>query len=144
MPLTHFPPLYPAILAALGTLGFDLSDAARWMNAALFSVNLAIIGLALRCARHSRVVPLLAMLWMLLSVDLIYLHAMALSEPLCLALGFSGLAMLASSLEGDRLNASRLAIAAGLTGPWMVCRERSTPGQSTAPSGSYGTAGFTR
>ena len=116
VPLTHFPPLYPAILAVLGSVGLELRDAARWMNVTLFSVNLAIIGFTLRARCVSPVASLIAMLWMLSSVDLIYLHAMALSEPLSLALGFGELMLLASWLSGFGPRTFSVPIAAASTG----------------------------
>jgi len=114
--LTHFPPLYPAALAALRALGLDLRDAARWMNVTLFSVNLAIIGFMLRGRCRSPLGPVTATLWMVTSIDLIYLHAMAWSEPLSLALGFGGLILLGAWLEGRAPRVSGLPMAAVLTG----------------------------
>ena len=53
---------------------------------------------------------------MVFSVDLIHLHAMALSEPLSLALGFGGLVMLGSWFEARRPSSFALPIAAAMTG----------------------------
>jgi hypothetical protein len=116
VPLTHFPPLYPATLAALSQLGLELRDAARWLNVALFGVNLAIIGIALWARCSSAVVSHIATLWALASVDLVYLHAMALSEPLSLALGFGGLVTLAFWIECGGRGMLQLLFAAVLTG----------------------------
>ncbi len=116
VPLTHFPPLYAAELAALGALGLDLRDAARWTNVALLSVNAAIIGWTLFCRCRSLIPPLVATLWMVLSVDLINLHVMAWSEPLSLALGLGGLIVLGSWLDHGARRASLLPLAAALTG----------------------------
>ena len=42
-PLTHFPPLFPALLALLGSLGFDASSGARWLNVLLFGGNIFLL-----------------------------------------------------------------------------------------------------
>jgi hypothetical protein len=116
VPLTHFPPLYPAALAALRGPGHDLREVARWMNVTLFVANIAIVGFMLRARCRWPIVPVMAMFWMAVSVDLIHLHAMAWSEPLCLALGFGGLFTLGTWTERGGLSRSGLAVAAILTG----------------------------
>ncbi len=120
--LTHFPPLYPAAVAALGRLGLDLRESARWLNVVLFSVNVAIFGLALFGRCRSDIPPLVATLWIVLSFDLIYLHVMAWSEPLSLALGFGGLTILGSWIDGRGPRSAGLLLAAALTGLAAVTR----------------------
>jgi hypothetical protein len=120
--LTHFPPLYPMLLGGMMRLGLSQRDVAGWLNVGLFSVNLAIIGLALRARCGSAVVALLATAWTFLSVDMIYLHAMALSEPLSLALGFGGLVVLGSWLERGGPQIAGLAIAGALGGLAALAR----------------------
>jgi hypothetical protein len=120
--LTHFPPLYPAAVAALGRLGLDLREAARWLNVVLFSVNVAIVGLALIGRSRTGISPLVATLWIVCSFDLIYLHVMAWSEPLSLALGFGGLTLLGSWLDGQGPRTAGLLLAAALAGLAAVTR----------------------
>jgi hypothetical protein len=121
VPLRHFPPLYPVAVAAMTWFGLDVRDAARWLNLALFSVNVTIVGWMLLDRRRSVLVMAMALLWMVLSPDLIVLHAMAWSEPLSLALGFGGLLLLARWLEG-RACGVVFYLAATLTGLSAVAR----------------------
>src|SRR6267143_4110417 len=44
IPLTHYPPLYPALLALIGKSGMPLESAARVLNAVLFGANAALAG----------------------------------------------------------------------------------------------------
>jgi hypothetical protein len=122
LPLTHFPPLYPLVLASLESLGMGLRGAARWSNVALFAINAALIGYTLLARCRFAVLALAAPLWMVLSVDLIYLHLMAWSEPLSLALGFGGLIALGSWLDGNGTRSAGLPLAAVLLGLAAVTR----------------------
>ena len=102
-PLIHFPPLYPVVLAAAAWVSeSDPLDAARWLNAALFAVLLAMAGLlAFRISRRASA-GLAAALVLLVSRDTVLLHAMAWSEPLAIVLGTGGLALVARHLETGR------------------------------------------
>src|SRR5262249_45641382 len=122
VPLTHFPPLYPAALAAVARWGLGLRDAARWLNAALFSFNVALVGLTLLGRCRSSAIALAATLWMVLSVDLICLHVMVWSEPLSLAFGFACLIILSSSLEGRLARTVGVPVAAALAGMALATR----------------------
>ena len=98
-PMTHFPPLFPGVLAVIGLAGVDALDAARWLNVALFGFNVALIGFLLWILNPSaRWTPVFGSL-LLLATPTVLEHALALSEPLFLALGFSGLALLARGIE---------------------------------------------
>ena len=44
-PLTHYPPLFPAMLALLGMSGADPWDVARYVNAVLRGVDLLVVSL---------------------------------------------------------------------------------------------------
>ncbi len=44
VPLTLHPPLYPLVLSAMGLLGFNLIEAARWLNIFLFGVTIFLSG----------------------------------------------------------------------------------------------------
>jgi hypothetical protein len=119
-PLTRFPPLYPAALAAIARFGPDPLDAARWLNLALFGANIVLASLLVaRCAPGSRWLPLIAAVLMASSPEIATLHGMALSEPLFLLLGFSGLSLLSLQLEtpkaGTLVAASLLIASAFLT-----------------------------
>src|SRR5512138_2425133 len=44
-PVTHFPPAFPSVLAFFGFLGIDPLHAARFVNAFLFGLNAALLGI---------------------------------------------------------------------------------------------------
>ena len=44
-PVTHFPPAYPSVLAFLGLFGLDPLRGARFLNAVLFGLNTALMGI---------------------------------------------------------------------------------------------------
>jgi len=86
-PVTHFPPAYPSLLAFLGLFGLDPLRGARFINAMLFGLNTALMGiLGWRMTRSLRAGLALGLLF-LLNSSLLQLHANALSEPLFIFLG---------------------------------------------------------
>ncbi len=102
-PLTHFPPFYPIVLAAAAWVSrSDPLDAARWLNAALFAVLLALAGLLAARIGRRPAAGLAAALVLLVSKDTVLLHAMAWSEPLALFLGTAGLALVARHIGTGR------------------------------------------
>lgn len=105
-PLIHFPPLYPVALAAASWVSrSDPLDAARWLNAGLFGLLLAMAGL-LACRISGRVsAGVAAALVLLVSRDTVLLHAMAWSEPLAIVLGTAGIALMARHIETGRTSA---------------------------------------
>ncbi len=113
--MVHWPPLFPAVLAGLGASGLDPACGARWLNAFLFGGSILLVGLAVK--RHtggSLRIALFGSLLMLTSVDMLYVHAMALSEPLFVFFGLLGLLLLASHIEKPKqgmLVASAFAVA---------------------------------
>ena len=81
-PVTHFPPAFPSILTFFGLLGIDPLHAARFVNALLFGLNAALLGiLAWRMTPSLTAGPVLAGLFVLCG-DLLQVHAVAMSEPL--------------------------------------------------------------
>jgi hypothetical protein len=94
-PITHFPPLYPLLLAATGLVEADLVRAARLLNAVLFGTNAALVALAVYwAAGRSLFVATYAASGFLLSAPILDLHAWAWSEPLFIALGLSSIVLL--------------------------------------------------
>ena len=86
-PVTHFPPAYPSLLALVGWFGLDPVRGARFVNAVLFGLNTAVMGIL--GWRMTKILPAglaLAALF-LLNSSLLQLHANALSEPLFIFLG---------------------------------------------------------
>ena len=44
-PVTHFPPAFPTVLSVFGRFGADPLRAVRWVNALLFGLNAALLGI---------------------------------------------------------------------------------------------------
>jgi hypothetical protein len=102
-PMTHWPPLYPLALALLGRLGLDLLTAARLLQAASFTANLALAVAIVRRASGSAGTALTASMAILISADVLTIHTAAWSEPLFLLLAVGGLWALAESPGQRRL-----------------------------------------
>ncbi len=103
-PITHFPPLFPLLLAVVGFFQHDLVQAARELNASLFGFNLAIIALLVYLAAGRRLwVSMLAAAFVLTAEPLVELHAWAWSEPLFIALILTSLLLLVAYGRGPRL-----------------------------------------
>jgi len=99
-PLTRFPPLYPAAIAAIAWLGPDSIDAARWLAIALLGANVVLVSLLVsRSAPGARWLPVVGAVLMASSPEIAMIHGTALSEPLFLLLGFSGLLFLSRQIE---------------------------------------------
>ena len=101
--LSAYPPLYPAGLALAGSVSGSIEQGARFLNAALFGALLFLTGFWTK--------KLLPVLLLLFSWNLLYIHAMAWSEPLCLVCGFSGLYLLERDLNNGRAALSGWAVA---------------------------------
>ena len=100
MPLVHFPPLFPALLAAGGFFGIEPWHVARWLNALLFAANIMLVGLAIRrCTAGASFAALLGAFLALASYDMLKVHTMVWTEPLFLFLGLSGLLLLALHID---------------------------------------------
>ncbi|HET9297438.1 MAG TPA: hypothetical protein VFP18_11150 [Candidatus Binatia bacterium] len=59
-PVTHYAPLYPLVVSALGFAGIDPLEGVRWLNALLFAFNIMLAAWivfrvdSLGCCIHSR------------------------------------------------------------------------------------------
>ncbi|MCC6189292.1 MAG: hypothetical protein IT318_09670 [Anaerolineales bacterium] len=102
-PLTHFPPLYPILLAGLGQSVGGPAAAARWLAAVLFGANVLLAAVMVANTRSTAGwAPLAGAGLLLVAPTMVSLHSMAWSEPLFLLLGFSGLLLLAVYQEQGR------------------------------------------
>jgi hypothetical protein len=109
MPLTHYPPLYPTLLALIACMGVTIENAARWLNALLFGANVILVGLSIRVfARESSFFPIIGAVLILAAPDLLAIHSFALTEPLFIFLTMLGLLCLATYM-GSRKHACLLA-----------------------------------
>jgi hypothetical protein len=93
-PLVHFPPLYPAVLAAIGLLGPDPLAVTRWLNAVLFGANIALVAFAVLSVTRNRFLSCLAAVLTAASPAMLRIHTAAWSEPLFIFLLVIALAAL--------------------------------------------------
>jgi hypothetical protein len=96
-PFTHWPPLYPLLLAALSRCGLEALHSARALAALLFVVNVVLIVCITQ--GQSRGIPysgLIAGAVFLLTPEVIHAHLMAWSEPLFYALALLSVLLLVS------------------------------------------------
>jgi Dolichyl-phosphate-mannose-protein mannosyltransferase len=84
-PTAHFPPLYPALLAAGEATGLGAWTVTRWLGIVLAAVNAMLVGVVIRDAGASWGRALVAVLLMVTAVDWLRVHSWALTEPLFLA-----------------------------------------------------------
>ncbi|HOS64080.1 MAG TPA: glycosyltransferase family 39 protein [Candidatus Latescibacteria bacterium] len=81
-PMTHFPPLYPILLAVSGSFGSDILESARYLNALLFAANVILCSVAVWLAtERSLCAAALTGLWVMVSYGIVQPHAMVWSEP---------------------------------------------------------------
>lgn len=86
VPFVEFPPLFPTLLALIGLTGVDPFVAARYVNATCFGLIVAISGLWLLKHIRSRTLAIVGSLGVLLSIPLMDICVMAMSEPLFIVL----------------------------------------------------------
>ncbi|MEA2175863.1 MAG: hypothetical protein QOD00_3455 [Blastocatellia bacterium] len=102
-PLTHYPPLYPLLLALCGAAGSEPLHAARWINAFAFGANVLLAGLSVGMyTRWSVGASVLASLLLLAAPDMLQIHSMAWTEPLFILFSLAGLLLLSAYLESGR------------------------------------------
>lgn len=81
-PVTHFPPGFPAVLAFFGIFGFDPLHSARFVNALLFGLNAALLGILAWRMTLSLAAGLVLSALFVASGDMLQVHTVAMSEPL--------------------------------------------------------------
>ncbi len=95
-PMTHYPPLYPALLALIGAVDPDSLGRVRFLHAALLALAAALLAfLAGRAGGRGRTAAPLAILLLLASPEAYKVFVMAWSEALFVALTL-GIALLLS------------------------------------------------
>lgn len=115
-PITHWPPLYSAVLAGPGLLGVDPLGGARVLASLLFGANVFVAGWLVRRHASTALLPATATsVLVLVSADLLEVHSWAWSEPLFLLLSALGLHHLVVYLEHPH-SRRRLFAAAALVG----------------------------
>ena len=109
-PLTFFPPLFPAAVAAAHATGLSYLSGARVVNAAAFGLLIIITVVWVRRLTGSRAGALVAGLFVALSPTLVDMGSSALSEPLFALFVALSLALLRENGRGAR----KLAFATGV------------------------------
>ncbi|RIK28991.1 MAG: hypothetical protein DCC56_14100 [Anaerolineae bacterium] len=80
--ITHFPPGFSSALTFIGWFGLDPLRGARFLNALLFGLNTALIGVLAWRMTPSLVAGLILAALFVLNGDLLQVHTVAMSEPL--------------------------------------------------------------
>ncbi len=95
----HFPPLLPLLLSAIGIFKVDPLISIRWVNAALFGLNIYLIARTVYILTHSRAFSVIGAFFALVSSTLIMIHSWAMSEALFLTLTLCGLMVYAARYD---------------------------------------------
>jgi hypothetical protein len=94
--VTHFPPLYPAVIAAFGGVtGLDSLQAARWLGALTMAITVAWVTILVGRRTQSIGLALLGG-GMAMATDLVRVNSMVWSE------GIFGLAVIATIVQAER------------------------------------------
>jgi hypothetical protein len=103
-PLTHYPPIYPILLALVSFLQPDILQTARVLGSILFSLNTTLFGFAVFLAtRQSWPATTYAVLFFSSSAAMLNLHTWAWSEPLFLSLSLAGFIFICLYIERSRV-----------------------------------------
>src|SRR5690349_5179140 len=81
-PVTHFPPAFSSVLAFFGLFGADPLRAVRWVNALLFGLNAALLGILGWRMTPSLTAGVVIAALFVVSGEMFSIHAVAMSEPL--------------------------------------------------------------
>lgn len=99
IPLTQYPPFFPAVLALLEFLGINSLNGVRFFNATLMGINIILVGVTLRYITKSALWSILGAVLFAFNRVFLEAHAWALSEPLYYFLALLGLYLLALSID---------------------------------------------
>jgi len=100
VPLTHYPPLLPLLLAVPGAFGIDPMIGVRWLNALSFAGAIVFAGYFARLLVPGSVLAnLFACCLILTSITLHQIYAMAWSEPVFILITLAGLTTFARYFE---------------------------------------------
>jgi hypothetical protein len=114
-PMVIFGPLFPFLLSLPARLGLDPYVGARWLNAALYGLNLLLFVAVLFWATRQAWIALVGGVIAIFSAELLALHTGAVSEPVFLALLLVSLALLTAYQErGNRWQLAVSAVAMGV------------------------------
>jgi 4-amino-4-deoxy-L-arabinose transferase-like glycosyltransferase len=105
-PLTHYPPLYPLLLAIAKIAIPDTLLAGRWLHAFLFAINVMLVATAAYIfTKHRSLLPIGgAIILFLASTPVLITHTMAWSESPFITFSLAGLILLALYISKPRLS----------------------------------------
>ena len=99
-PLSHFPPLFPLLLAAIGWVtGLDPLDVAGIVNPLLLGVTALLVAVVVRRRSGSVGLGVAASAAVVVAVDLLVYFASALTEPLFVVLVLGAMVSLAAAVD---------------------------------------------
>jgi len=105
-PMTHWPPVYPSLLALVGFFQDDKIQVARWLNAFIYAINIFLIGFcAYTFTRRSLLALSCAVLLFMSSETMISIHSMAWTEPLFILFLLSGILLLSIYIVRSKIYA---------------------------------------
>lgn len=120
-PLSHFPPLFSLVLAAVGWVtGLDPLDAAGLVNPLFLGITALLVAVVVRRRSGSVALGVGASVAVVVALDLLVYAGSALSEPLFVVLVLGAMVSLAAAVEGGR----RLAWAAAVALTAAACLTR--------------------
>lgn len=102
-PMTHFPPLYPLLLAVIQITGMSSIEAAGLINLLAFGVNVIMIGWIIFRLSGSYVASILGSLLAAISPIMISWHSMAMTEPIFITFLLLGMGLLSKYFKQKRL-----------------------------------------
>ncbi|MCC6147995.1 MAG: glycosyltransferase family 39 protein [Anaerolineaceae bacterium] len=119
-PMTHWPPLYPAILALFPWFGVEVLEGARWLGAFLFGGNVLLFGWMLARITRSPWFAAAGVLVLLFSPAMAETSLQAMTEPLYIFLSLLALLFLEPAIR--RAHLQLLAAAAVCTALALLTR----------------------
>lgn len=119
VPLTHYPPLFPAALALFNLAGLSPSGAARAVALGVTAINVALVALITFSSTSSAAAAIAAAFVVALSVDMLFLNTAVWSDGLFISCQLACLALLTRYLQAHQyrylLAGAAAAALAGLT-----------------------------
>jgi 4-amino-4-deoxy-L-arabinose transferase-like glycosyltransferase len=105
-PLTHYPPLYPLLLAIAKSAVPDSLLAARWLHALLFAINVMLVATAAHIFtnQHSLLAVSCTIILFLASTPVLVTHTMTWSESPFIMFSLAGLILLSLYVSKPRLS----------------------------------------
>jgi Dolichyl-phosphate-mannose-protein mannosyltransferase len=101
-PVTHYPPLYPLVIAGFGLIGLDPLVAARWISVIFFAGNAVLISFIVYSCTLSYGASLLSSFFALTAFPMVQIHSMAWTEPVGMFFGFLGLLFFVRYVLGSK------------------------------------------